>query len=140
MAENKDKPQVINNIQELNLEIDYDKLEKTIENAIISAELRKEQTERETIKNKKLSKLTTVILYVALGIAFIHLMLIIGFILVSDFDRVPRLFYNMCIFVLCGIYALVVDKTQNTTSALNLISIILAVISLIIAYGSFAGV
>ena len=30
MAKKKDKPQVINNIQELNLEIDYDKLAETI--------------------------------------------------------------------------------------------------------------
>ena len=30
MAKKKDKPQVINNIQELNLEIDYDKLAESI--------------------------------------------------------------------------------------------------------------
>ena len=30
MAKKKDKPQVINNIQELNLEIDYDKLAEAI--------------------------------------------------------------------------------------------------------------
>ena len=30
MAKKKDKPQVVNNIQELNLEIDYDKLAESI--------------------------------------------------------------------------------------------------------------
>ena len=30
MAKKKDKPQIINNIQELNLEIDYDKLAEAI--------------------------------------------------------------------------------------------------------------
>ena len=34
MAKKKDKPQVINNIQELNLEIDYDKLAEAIVKAI----------------------------------------------------------------------------------------------------------
>ena len=34
MAKKKDKPQVINNIQELNLEIDYDKLAEAIATAI----------------------------------------------------------------------------------------------------------
>jgi len=47
MAKRKDKPQVINNIQELNLEIDYDKLAE----AIVKAQ---KQTNVETdIKNQK---------------------------------------------------------------------------------------
>ena len=43
MAKKKDKPQVINNIQELNLEIDYDKLAQAIVKAQNEAE--KQRTE-----------------------------------------------------------------------------------------------
>ena len=45
MAKKKDKPQVINNIQELNLEIDYDKLAE----AIVKAK----QIEEEKAREKK---------------------------------------------------------------------------------------
>ena len=46
MAKKKDKPQVINNIQELNLEIDYKKLAQAIVEAQNDAE--KQQTERKS--------------------------------------------------------------------------------------------
>ena len=46
MAKKKDKSQIINNIQELNLEIDYDKLAE----AIVKAQ---EKSENEANKNKK---------------------------------------------------------------------------------------
>ena len=46
MAKRKDKPQVVNNIQELNLEIDYDKLAE----AIVKAQ---EKSENEANKSKK---------------------------------------------------------------------------------------
>ena len=44
MAKKKDKPQVINNIQELNLEIDYDKLAE----AIVKANKKREHRPRNT--------------------------------------------------------------------------------------------
>ena len=46
MAKKKDKPQVINNIQELNLEIDYDKLAESIMKA-------QEKSENEANRKKK---------------------------------------------------------------------------------------
>lgn len=46
MAKKKDKPQVVNNIQELNLEINYDKLAE----AIVTAQ---EKSEDEANKNRK---------------------------------------------------------------------------------------
>ena len=46
MAKKKDKPQIINNIAELNLEIDYDKLAE----AIVKAQ---EKSENEANRNKK---------------------------------------------------------------------------------------
>lgn len=49
MAKKKDKPQVINNIQELNLEIDYDKLAQ----AIVKAK----QIEEENVAKKKAADL-----------------------------------------------------------------------------------
>ena len=52
MAKKKDKPQVINNIQELNLEIDYDKLAEAIvkTNNKIEAEANKKISESLTIE------------------------------------------------------------------------------------------
>ena len=46
MAKKKEKPQVINNIQELNLEIDYDKLAEAIvkANSQLDAEANKSKT------------------------------------------------------------------------------------------------
>ena len=48
MAKKKDKPQVINNIQELNLEIDYDKLAETIvrANFLQQEEIKKQEEEK----------------------------------------------------------------------------------------------
>ena len=43
MAKKKDKPQIINNIQELNLEIDYDKLAEAIGKAECEAEKQKNE-------------------------------------------------------------------------------------------------
>ena len=45
MAKKKDKPQVINNIQELNLELDYDKLEEAIVKAINAKDASSEETQ-----------------------------------------------------------------------------------------------
>ena len=47
MAKKKDKPQIINNIQELNLEIDYDKLAE----AIVKAN-KKESTQHSNMKHR----------------------------------------------------------------------------------------
>lgn len=49
MAKKKDKPQIINNIQELNLEIDYDKLAE----AIVKAN-KKEKTKEDKITHRGL--------------------------------------------------------------------------------------
>ena len=49
MAKKKDKPQIINNIQELNLEIDYDKLAEAI--------VKSKQIEEENLAEKKTSDL-----------------------------------------------------------------------------------
>ena len=51
MAKKKDKPQVINNIKELNLEIDYDKLAE----AMIKAQ---GKSDAATTKNKKFTSVT----------------------------------------------------------------------------------
>ena len=61
MAKKKDKPQVINNIQELNLEIDYDKLAEAIvrANFLQQEEFKKQEKEKrisnrmQAIKNMK---------------------------------------------------------------------------------------
>ena len=67
MAKKKDKPQVINNIQELNLEIDYDKLAE----AMIKAQGKSEAVAN---KNKKFTSSAFVLL---ISITF-HIVAIIG--------------------------------------------------------------
>ena len=53
MTGNKDNPQIINNIQELNLEIDYDKLAEAIVKAnSLYQEKIKEQEKEKKIKNR----------------------------------------------------------------------------------------
>ena len=64
MTENKDNPQIINNIQELNLEIDYDKLAEAIvrANALQQEKVKKQEEEKrisnrmQAIKNMKVEK------------------------------------------------------------------------------------
>ena len=64
MAKKKDNPQIINNIQELNLEIDYDKLAEAIvrANALQQEKVKKQEEEKrisnrmQAIKNMKVEK------------------------------------------------------------------------------------
>ena len=55
MAKKKDKPQVINNIQELNLEIDYDKLAEAIVKAQkqtnVETDIKDQKNKHEFLKN-----------------------------------------------------------------------------------------
>ena len=53
MTENKDNPQIINNIQELNLEIDYDKLAEAIvkANSLYQEKIKEQEKEKKT-KNR----------------------------------------------------------------------------------------
>ena len=52
MAKKKDKPQVVNNIQELNLEIDYDKLAEAI---VKAKQIEEEKAREKKIKTTKTS-------------------------------------------------------------------------------------
>ena len=70
MAKKKDKPQVINNIQELNLEIDYDKLAE----AMIKA-----QEKSETVANKN-PKYTSSTFALLISITF-RIVAVIGWLL-----------------------------------------------------------
>lgn len=73
MAKKKDKPQVINNIQELNLEIDYDKLAEEIIKA-------QEKNEDEANKSKKFTSGTfaTLIAFAFYGLSLFGLFLSIA--------------------------------------------------------------
>ena len=67
MAKKKDKPQVINNIQELNLEIDYDKLAEAIVKAQEKSEEEKKpkdnlkilEEKKDLKESKKAERITT---------------------------------------------------------------------------------
>lgn len=81
MAKKKDKPQVVNNIQELNLEIDYDKLAE----AIVKAQ---GKTEDEANKNKKFTSGTFATL---ITFAF-YTLSIFGWVIIA---AIPFFVYNM---------------------------------------------
>lgn len=81
MAKKKDKPQVINNIQELNLEIDYDKLAE----AIVKAQSKTEKQRKE----KKSSISDSFIFWISLFFRVISIfgiaICIIGFIAIIQY-------------------------------------------------------
>lgn len=76
MAKKKDKPQVINNIQELNLEIDYDELAE----AIVRAQNRNLSTNKTESKNTTMTFASLISLFFR-GVAIMLLPLIIIIVL-----------------------------------------------------------
>ena len=68
MAKKKDKPQVINNIQELNLEIDYDKLAEAIVKANEKKKLKKDKITHRGI----IVSLSNIGVYVSLLMGVFH--------------------------------------------------------------------
>lgn len=81
MAKKKDKPQVINNIQELNLEIDYKELAQAIVEAQNDAE--KQQTERKSFVSNSFA------FWISLFFRFVSILgiavCIIGFITIIQY-------------------------------------------------------
>ena len=122
MAKKKDKPQVVNNIQELNLEIDYDKLAE----AIVKAN---SQLDAEANKSKKFtSGMFSISVFVILRVIallgwIVAFTLLIGsintFIEMSwnDFSTISgnifQIIYSITITVLLVLYPLMLWKSAK---------------------------
>ena len=122
MAKKKDKPQVVNNIQELNLEIDYDKLAESIVKA-------NSQLDAEANKSKKFtSGMFSISVFIILRVIallgwIIAFALLIGsintFIEMSwnDFSTISgnifQIIYSITITVLLVLYPLMLWKSAK---------------------------
>ena len=111
MAKKKDKPQVVNNIQELNIEIDYDKLAE----AIVKANKKRELCPRNTKIRGFLLGMCNGILYI--GLCFVVLNNIIKMWIEHAKSGTPTLL--MCILmsiVSIAIAILLFLAQQETTN------------------------
>ena len=131
MAKNKDKPQIINNIREINLEIDYDKLAEAIVKAQNAAKEESQPTEKigfwkavgKTIVNQesKNGKRTAMLLAEIMNVIFnsmavIAILFVVGIIVVS----VQKLNWNID-FGQIAIQALIISVFVVTALATSLI-------------------
>ena len=127
MAKKKDKPQVINNIQELNLEIDYDKLAEAIVKAQNKASEISDETEETELgfwksvwyiirnKNKKsgsvlaesMSMLLSLVFNILAILFFVGGVLTAVMLLVYIFSRTEwelKIVFNAITFAVSGIF------------------------------------
>ena len=145
MAKKKEKPQVINNIQELNLEIDYDKLAESIAKA--NSKLDAEANQSKTFTSGMFSMSVFVILRVIalLGwiIAFALLLGSINtFIEMSwnDFSTISRnifqIIYSITITVLLVLYPLMLWKSAKEIETEKDRNYIISVFSGIVSFAA----
>ena len=140
MAKKKDKHDE-GMAQSMKIEIDYKKLEEAIGNAIISVEEKSREAERNAFANKKLSKFVKVLLWVLGVVVAANIVLMLSFLIPPiDFGQAAKSFYTAVILALMGLLIFVADKAPNTTTRNNYMSMVLGVISLVIAFGSFMGI
>ena len=145
MAKKKDKPQVVNNIQELNLEIDYDKLAE----AIVKAN---SQLDAEANKSKKFtSGMFSISVFVILRVIallgwIVAFTLLIGsintFIEMSwnDFSTISRnifqIIYSITITVLLVLYPLMLWKSAKEIETEKDRNYIISVFSGIVSFAA----
>ena len=145
MAKKKDKPQVVNNIQELNLEIDYDKLAE----AIVKAN---SQLDAEANKSKKFtSGMFSISVFVILRVIallgwIIAFALLIGsintFIEMSwnDFSIISgnifQIIYSITITVLLVLYPLMLWKSAKEIETEKDRNYIISVFSGIVSFAA----
>ena len=137
MAKKKDKPQVINNIQELNLEIDYDKLSE----AIVKAQSKQQRyhKRKKNFREKAMSFLNGM-LY-----AFVYIIAVICIAQVwKEYSAgLTDLFANIfstVVFVIIGVYAFLCQQESHNddgetaqthfNSNIALIALIVALVAL----------
>ncbi len=127
MGKKKDKQRIINNIQELKLEIDYDKLADAIVKAELKAKTEKEQTER----NKKAGKLFrfSAVAYVLFIITFLALSVLL--LIINDNNRAFAMILLSGIMGLFLYIQYIIHIDGGADRMLNAITLITALVSLI---------
>jgi len=145
MAKKKDKPQVVNNIQELNLEIDYDKLAE----AIVKAN---SQLDAEANKSKKFtSGMFSISVFVILRVIallgwIVAFALLIGSINTviemswNDFSTISgnifQIIYSITITVLLVLYPLMLWKSAKEIETEKDRNYIISVFSGIVSFAA----
>ena len=145
MAKKKDKPQVINNIQELNLEIDYDKLAEAIAKT-------NNKIEAEANKSKKFtSGMFTMFVYI-----FLRLIAILGWIIafalllgsINTFsemswstlpavaENIFQIIYTIAIIVMLILYPLMLWKSAKEIETEKDRNYIISVFSGIVSFAA----
>ena len=119
MAKKKDKPQVINNIQELNLEIDYDKLAE----AIVRANKKAEEEKEAEYRKRKLSKSFYIIAISYLIFAIYLSGCAIFFAIQDDFYRSSSMFITAIIPILTIVMHYIIFKGGKVERIYPIVSI-----------------
>ncbi len=137
MAKKKEKPQVINNIGELNLEIDYDKLAE----AIVKAQKRLQKP----IKRDKSFREKAMSFFNGMIYAFVYIIAIMCIVQVwkDYYAEVTDLFssaFSTVVFAISGIYAFLCQQESHNddgqtaqthfNSNIALIALIVALVAL----------
>ena len=149
MAKKKDKPQVINNIQELNLEIDYDKLAEAIVKANSQLDAEANQSKKFTSGMFSMSVFVILRVIALLGwiIAFALLLGSINTVIEmswNDFSTISgnifQIIYSITITVLLVLYPLMlwksareIEKEKDRNYIISVFSGIVSFAALIVA-------
>ena len=145
MAKKKDKPQVVNNIRELNLEIDYDKLAEAIVKANSQLDLEANKSKKFTSGMFSISVFVILRVIALLGwiIAFALLICSINtFIEMSwnDFSTISgnifQIIYSITITVLLVLYPLMLWKSAKEIETEKDRNYIISVFSGIVSFAA----
>lgn len=125
----KDKKTVINNIKELNLEIDCDKLA----DAIVKAEEKSEKKRKEEEKRRKPSLKHRVVnsLMQGGGIALIALALVLFVFSIINIISVFKFATFGLFLIICGKTYYIVGKTDDAQLSLGILSFLIALLSIV---------
>lgn len=129
MAKKKDNPQIINNIQELNLEIDYDKLAE----AIVRANKKAEKEKEDEYRKRKVTKSFYVIAIPYILFAIYLSGCAIFFATQNDFFRSSSMFIATIIPILAIIIHYIIFKGGKVEKIYPIVSIMFNLVTLIIS-------
>lgn len=125
----KNKSTVTNNIDSVNLQIDYDKLSVAIADAI---ELERKREEK-NFKNKKLSKLSIITIIVFILATLVALAYAIYCFCTTDLRTGLKPLMIAIIYALTTVVAFWVGKTKDNNFIISLISLLIAFSSFVFA-------
>ena len=140
MAKKKNnKPAIVNNIESIQMDIDYEKLANAIVKAQSKAEEQKLQNEKNRIKNTKLSKFS--ILKIAILSIFALICLVFGLVnlTITAIDLQTRLINSFRFLYFSIAYAFLafvqyaISKNRNQNFVFNMLSVVLAFATFILA-------